>query len=397
MKKKWKYLIIGMLMLSFLLVPKAKISATEPEFKKIDVNEADDISNASGGMNCAVEYLTIQEDDVGDSQVFYYTFTLDQPAFVRFEECAKVFECNFNGDVEISLSRNKVFTDALAKEWANGTLIKYDMLLDEGTYYIKVNVINKSKEKKYFLDEPTNILSVYAEYLEGRQAGMGLSKKKAIKMTTGQEANSQLSFYSREKYFSINVDRTSDIIFQCSNKTKSGWDDYVTDDEVYWKVFTSKGEELKCVQTNGGWSSPSGDRTDKNYITFQLSGLKPGTYYVTVANKAKVKNAKAMYEAQCTPIVLYSPSIKEVKRTSKTTATVVLKNKIKEATGYEVAYSTNKDMSNAKIVRLSKNTKLNASLKKLKSNKTYYVQVRSYFKAADGTIYYSRYGKRIKL
>ena len=397
MKKKWSYLIIGMLMFSILFVQKAKVSAAaEPNFKKIEVNETDDIaSSESDSENIVVEYLEKQKDGDGKSQVYYYTFTLDKPAFVRFDECANVYQNNFNGDVEIYLSRNKVFTSILDTTWADGSPLKCDLVLDDGKYYMKVLITNESRKEKYYVEEPTNVLAVYAEYLEGRQAGKGTSKKKAITMKNGEEANSQISYFGREKYFKLDVKYTSDIIFQCSNPTKSGWDDYWFSDEVYWKVFTSKGEEVKSVLTND-YDSPLGDKTSRNYITFQLKGLKPDTYYVTVANKGEPRSGKAMYEVQCTPIVLYPPAITEAKRTSQTTAQVTLKQSVKAVTGYEIVYSTKKDLSNAKTKRLSKNTSLSANIKRLKADQTYYARVRSYFVTADGERYYGRYGRLVK-
>ena len=49
-------------------------------------------------------------------------------------------------------------------------------------------------------------------------------------------------------------------------------------------------------------------------------------------------------------------------------------------------------MSKAKTVTVKKNTATSKSVKKLKANKKYYVQVRTYAKAGNGT-YYSDWSK----
>lgn len=63
-----------------------------------------------------------------------------------------------------------------------------------------------------------------------------------------------------------------------------------------------------------------------------------------------------------------------------------------QTTGYQIRYSTSSKMTNAKSVKITKNTTLTRTVNKLKNGKKYYVQVRTY-KKIDGKFYYSKWTK----
>ena len=60
--------------------------------------------------------------------------------------------------------------------------------------------------------------------------------------------------------------------------------------------------------------------------------------------------------------------------------------------GYQLQYSTKKNMKKSKTKTFKGQYKLNGSVKKLKKNKKYYVRVRSY-KIVNGKRYYSKWSK----
>ena len=76
-------------------------------------------------------------------------------------------------------------------------------------------------------------------------------------------------------------------------------------------------------------------------------------------------------------VTLKKPVIKKVKAV-KNGIKVTIKKKVKNATGYEIKYSLKKNMKKAKIVKIKGAKKLSKTIKKLKSGKRYYVQVRAY-------------------
>ena len=397
MKQRISYLLMGLLITCMLCIGNTKVSAEE--FQTIEVNEVDDIQNASGGSKGFVQTIEKREEKDFGTQTNYYSFTLEQPSYVKITDYADVFVMNFAGDISVSLSTGQIFQKAHFKnKFADGREYTYYTLLDEGTYYIKVDVAYTSlvqSKKSSYKDNPTNTICIYAEPLEGRENGVGTSKKKAIKLKTGNESYSQLSEFSRSKYYSIDITRTTDIIFQCNFITKEGWDKkYITKDNgVLWTVYNEKGEKLAKCQTNCG-SAWGDEETENNFVNFHLKALKPGKYYVVASCDIELKDGEGLFETQCTPIVLYAPGIESVKR-SGTSAKVVLKKKISQVSGYQIAYATKKDMSDAKYVTLDKNTKLSRTIKGLKKDKKYYVQARSYYKTADGETYYGGFWKKV--
>lgn len=65
-------------------------------------------------------------------------------------------------------------------------------------------------------------------------------------------------------------------------------------------------------------------------------------------------------------------------RAGHKTFTVKWKKQRTQTTGYQIKYSRNKNMKNAKKVTVKKNTITQKTIKKLKRKKTYYVKVRTY-------------------
>ena len=94
-----------------------------------------------------------------------------------------------------------------------------------------------------------------------------------------------------------------------------------------------------------------------------------------------------------------TPKLKSVKSKKKKTVTLNWK-KDKKSTGYQIAYSTNKNFKNSKTKTiLIKNKKTKTyTIKKLKSKKTYYVRIRAY-KTVDGKRHYGYWSqsKKIKI
>ena len=84
---------------------------------------------------------------------------------------------------------------------------------------------------------------------------------------------------------------------------------------------------------------------------------------------------------------LQTPSGLTVK-SGKKSLTVSYK-KVAKATGYQVQYSLKSNFKSAKTVKINKNTITKTTIKKLTSNKKYYVRVRSYVVQNKKTTYSS--------
>ncbi len=75
----------------------------------------------------------------------------------------------------------------------------------------------------------------------------------------------------------------------------------------------------------------------------------------------------------------------------KKTITLKLKKQTIQTTGYQITYSQNKNFKNSKIINI-KNTNTKRTIKNLKSNKRYYIKVRTY-KTIYGKMYYSTWSQ----
>ena len=64
-----------------------------------------------------------------------------------------------------------------------------------------------------------------------------------------------------------------------------------------------------------------------------------------------------------------------------------------QVTGYQIRYSLNSSMKNAKIKTVKGATKTSKKIKKLKKKKKYYVQVRTY-RTVSGKNYYSSWSAK---
>ena len=137
-------------------------------------------------------------------------------------------------------------------------------------------------------------------------------------------------------------------------------------------------------------------------VTLGEKTLTAGTdYEVTYENNVKVGLAsvkitgKGKYEGEITKTFKINPksvaltSVKAQKKALKAT----WKKSANKVTGYQVRYSTSKTFKSSKTASVKYTKKVNSKVvKNLKSNKRYYVKVRTYTKTADGT-YYSVWSK----
>lgn len=129
------------------------------------------------------------------------------------------------------------------------------------------------------------------------------------------------------------------------------------------------------------------------YISEDVHALPKGKYYIVFEYDYFSDGCTYDYEFS----IDYKANISSTsitKITPKKKAFNVKYKKSGNATGYQIKYSTKKNMSNAKKV---KTTNLSKTIKNLKSGKRYYVKVRSYRKLkVDGKTktYYSKWSGR---
>lgn len=128
-----------------------------------------------------------------------------------------------------------------------------------------------------------------------------------------------------------------------------------------------------------------------NYYTVAYSNNKNvGTAKVSVTFKGVYKNnAKVVKTFSVVPKGTIISKIK----TAPKKLILRIKTQKNQTSGYQVRYSTKKNMKGAKNITISKTTKSAVTLSKLKVSKRYYLQIRTY-KKVSGKKYYSTWSKK---
>lgn len=149
-------------------------------------------------------------------------------------------------------------------------------------------------------------------------------------------------------------------------KEMSGADGYI----VY--RYDSSKKAWKCIQI-----------ISKGKITsYSDSGLASGTVYkyrvcaYAGANKSEGDVSEIVTAAT-------KPAKCGIKKAAAKKNRVTLKWKKMAGSGYEITYSTRKNFSGAKTIRVRGASKTSYTIRKLESNKTYYVKVRAYRKVGN--------------
>lgn len=144
-------------------------------------------------------------------------------------------------------------------------------------------------------------------------------------------------------------------------------------------TYATKYQSLPTPKRKGydfmGWY------TSKSYKT----KVTASTTYKTAQNQTLYAKWKKVSVAKSSIKKLTSPKAKRIKVTFK---------KISGATGYEVCYSTKRNMSGSKKILT---TKTSRTIGNLRSGKTYYVRVRAYHKDSAGNKVWGKYSATKKI
>lgn len=158
----------------------------------------------------------------------------------------------------------------------------------------------------------------------------------------------------------------------------------------------SLGYELQRKINSGSWISVKtiDDFMKNSYVEKNIKVNATYSYRVrTVSSISGIKSyGPYSTTASITTINFKTKPVVKSIMVSKNKATIKLKKKIKNATGYQVQYSQTSKFSKSK--KLS-SKKTNIKIKNLKSKKTYYFRVRA-CKKVNGKTYYGAWSKVIK-
>lgn len=115
-------------------------------------------------------------------------------------------------------------------------------------------------------------------------------------------------------------------------------------------------------------------------LSYTIKGLKAGTVYDFKVRGYSKENGEKYYGEWTTITGVTNPentSFNSLKSSKAKTFTAKW-DKQSSATGYQIQYSTSSNFSNAKTVKITKNTSTSKTVSNLKSGKKYYVKIRTY-------------------
>lgn len=166
-------------------------------------------------------------------------------------------------------------------------------------------------------------------------------------------------------------------------KIKISWKKAVDADGYLLYRYDGKKKAWKCIKT-----------ITKGIITSYIdSGLASRTAfkYRVCAFTSADKKYKGDFSNSVTTAT--KPSKVSIKTVTAKKKALALKWKKTAGSGYEITYSSKKNFSGAKTVKINGASKSSCTVKKLKSKKTYYVKIRAY-KKVGGKIYRGPYSAR---
>ena len=166
-------------------------------------------------------------------------------------------------------------------------------------------------------------------------------------------------------------------------KIKISWKKAVDADGYLLYRYDGKKKAWKCIKT-----------ITKGIITSYIdSGLASGTAfkYRVCAFTSADKKYKGDFSNSVTTAT--KPSKVSIKTVTAKKKALALKWKKTAGSGYEITYSSKKNFSGAKTVKINGASKSSCTVKKLKSKKTYYVKIRAY-KKVGGKRYRGPYSAR---
>jgi len=139
------------------------------------------------------------------------------------------------------------------------------------------------------------------------------------------------------------------------------------------KVSGASAYKIMYRTPNGKWATKTTSKTK-----FNLTGLKvKGLYQIKAqATKKETATTKAVTGASANVNYRYLNTIKNYKIKSGSKSATLSWSKDSYATGYQIIYSTNKNIKNAKVLTLKGNSNTKRIVKGLKKGKIYYFRVR---------------------
>lgn len=171
-----------------------------------------------------------------------------------------------------------------------------------------------------------------------------------------------------------------------ATKIKINWKQTADADGYLLYRYDSKKKAWKCIKTIS-------KKTVTSHIDSKLASATVYKYRICAYVAADQKYSGDFSKSVTTAT---KPAKMQIKTVTARKKAILLKWKKTAGSGYEITYSTKKNFSGAKTIKVSGALKSSYCLKKLKSNKTYYIKIRAYKKVGT-KIYRGAYSTKKKI
>lgn len=344
-KKLWAAMIFAVMMVAGMgFTAFAASNEMDSEYTKVQVAQVEDITDLLGADNSGA--INKMENIDGEGLFsYYYTFTLKKTSYVNVKSYAKLVDANYQADMNIYLSTDKVFAEGpIIKSWMNGEGKEYRDILEAGTYYIKVCC--DLHDNPGFTNERTVNFAIYTQPVKRSSSkGGSMAKALSIKGTTP----GCITKTTKKQWFKVNVSEKSDVKFNTIISSPAQWNE----GKGYVCAYDKNGAMLSkkfYVSTKEG-----------NSTAIELKGVK-GTVYVCVEAESGVfdivqtVSVKDNYKPDAPSVSTLKKGAKYVTGKGEANTTVIVKyngktykGKVDKKGKFKVAVATLKSKSTVKV------------------------------------------------
>lgn len=247
---------------------------------------------------------------------------------------------------------------------------EYYDVLDEVYYTIKEKtiedcIVKLSKNKIYYGEKPTITISGLKEDKDFECDILYWGVGEQVVTVYG------IGNYTGEKKVNFTVYPANVTGLKVSKTTSSSitlsWKEDKDYSTQYYQIYDVK--KKKIVATIDAYDT-----------TYTIKKLKAGTVYNFKVRSYTKENGEKYYGEWQTITGVTSPTTVTLSslKSAKVKTVTVKWNKQTTVTGYQIQYSTSSNFSNAKTVKVTKNSTTSKTLTGLKSGKKYYVKIRTY-------------------
>ncbi len=269
-----------------------------------------------------------------------------------------------------------------------------DYWIEYGAFTVQTGYEGYFLERQRTLDANESVIYRLPDYLD-QEAILTVSEDGYIK--TLKEGAIDVEYVITRKEEDGQISNLGGGLITVSVKDKRPVADYSSTktDISHWNLtlsgnaFTYTGKAIEPGFTITGDFSEF--VKDRDFSVKYTNNKNVGTAAVTVSGIGDYKGTlKKTFK-----INPKGTSVSKVTPASKA-FTVKWKKQAKQTSGYQIQYGLKKNFSKAKTVKVTRPSTVSKKIKKLKSNKTYYVRVRTY-KTVSGKTYYSAWSKAKKV